>query len=39
MPRGCDDKDVCHSKFINKTLQQVIDYGNNNKNRQNPKVR
>ena len=25
--------DVFHSKLINKTLQQVIDYENNNKNR------
>ena len=34
----CDDKDVCHSKIINKTLQNVIKYENNNKYRQNPKI-
>ena len=36
MPR-CEDKDVCHSKVINKTLQHVIDYENNNNYRLNPK--
>ena len=29
---------VCQSYFSNKTLQQVIDYENNNRDRQNPKI-
>ena len=33
----CDNKDVCHSNIINKTIQNVIDYENNNKYRQNKK--
>ena len=33
----CDNKDVCHSNIINKTIQNVIDYENNNKYKQNKK--
>ena len=36
MPRW-DNKCVCHSNFINQTLQQIIDYENNNKDRKKPK--
>ena len=34
----CNNKDVCRSKIINKTLQHVIDYENNIKNKLNPKI-
>ena len=37
MPRG-DNKFVCQSYFINKTLQQVNDYENNNRERQKPQI-
>ena len=37
MPR-LDDNDNWFSYVINKTLQQVIDYENNSKYRQNPKI-
>ena len=33
-----DNKFVCHSYFFNKTLQQVIDDENNNKDRQQTKI-
>ena len=36
MPRW-DDNDVWHPKVINKTLQQINDYENNNKYCQKPK--
>ena len=34
----CDDKNVCHSKIIGKTIQQVVDYENNIKYRQKLKI-
>ena len=37
MPRW-DNKFVCQNYFINKTLQQVIDYENDNRDRQKPKI-
>ena len=33
-----DNKFVCQSYFINKTLQQVNDYENNNREMQKPQI-
>ena len=37
MPRW-DVNNVCHPKFINKTLQQITDHEDNNKYNEKPKI-